>query len=137
MSREMGIRSEIASFLHNLGYVAHRQGDHRRAAALFGESLARFRDAGDKRGVAFCLIGSAGVAGATRQPERAARLLGAAESLLEAIGARIWPSNRADYDRIVAAARAGLDDVAFNAAWEEGRAMSPEEAVEYALNPRG
>jgi hypothetical protein len=33
----------------------------------------------------------------------------------------------------VAAARAGLDEETFAAAWAAGRAMTPEEAVAYAL----
>ena len=45
------------------------------------------------------------------------------------------PLYRAEYDRGVIAARAGLDEAAFSAAWSEGRAMTPEQAVEYALEP--
>ena len=44
------------------------------------------------------------------------------------------PSIRADYDRGVAAARAGLGEAAFDDAWAEGKDMPPELAVELALN---
>ena len=37
------------------------------------------------------------------------------------------------YDRHLAQARAALDRLAFDAAWAEGRAMTLDEAVEYAL----
>jgi hypothetical protein len=40
---------------------------------------------------------------------------------------------QADNERGIAAARAQLDDVAFNAAWNAGQAMTLEEAVKYAL----
>jgi hypothetical protein len=39
---------------------------------------------------------------------------------------------RAEYDRDVAAARARLG-VAFDAAWETGHTMTPEQAIAYAL----
>ncbi len=43
------------------------------------------------------------------------------------------PLYRAEYDRGVAFATAGLDESTFAAAWSEGQAMTPAEAVEYAL----
>lgn len=49
----------VPSLLHNLGYMALRQGDSRRALRLFRESLALFRDQGDQRGIADCLDGLA------------------------------------------------------------------------------
>jgi DNA-binding NarL/FixJ family response regulator len=64
---------------------------------------------------------------------RAALLFGAAEALREAVGAFVLPLYRAEYDRGVAATRTGLDEATFSAVWSEGRAMSPEEAVEHAL----
>jgi DNA-binding NarL/FixJ family response regulator len=64
---------------------------------------------------------------------RAARLFGAAEALRGAVGASVLPFYRADYERGVAAARAGLDEQSFAAAWERGRAMTLEQAIGYAL----
>ena len=68
-------------------------------------------------------------AAAPRQPERAARLFGAAHGLLAAIGAALSVSNQIDYERNLAAVRAQLGDAAFEAAWTEGQAMSFEAAV--------
>ena len=73
------------------------------------------------------------VAGGLGQPERAARLFGAAEALREAIGAPLPPSGRDDHEREVAAARAHLDEHAFVQALAEGQAMSLEQAIAYAL----
>jgi hypothetical protein len=76
------------------------------------------------------------MAGATLgqgQTERAARLLGAGEALVEAIGGRIPPIDRRFYERTVAAARTALDEAAFAAALAEGRAMTLEAALAYAL----
>ncbi|MEK7785118.1 MAG: hypothetical protein AAB658_06790, partial [Chloroflexota bacterium] len=70
----------------------------------------------------------------------AARLFGAAEALLDAIGAPLAPADRAEWERDAAMARVQLDPsassgqaVMFNAAWAEGRVMAMEQAVVYAL----
>jgi DNA-binding NarL/FixJ family response regulator len=38
------------------------------------------------------------------------------------------------YEQYLAAVRSALDEAAFEEAWAEGRAMSPEQAIEYALS---
>ena len=132
--REVGDRWNSATVLSNLGYVAQYQHDLLLATARFNEGLALYHELGSKQGIALCLTGLAGVAGAQAQPQRAARLLGAAESLREATGAAIEPSDRADYDRNVAAASAQLDKATWMAAWAEGRAMPLALVIAHALN---
>jgi predicted ATPase len=136
--RELGGRLQIAMMLHNLAYVVLRQGDGRQAAASFGESLVLYQDLKRKHGVIECLIGLAGVAAATvgGQPataERATRLFGAAEALLKAAGGGLAAADQAERDRYLALAREQLDEAASAAAWAEGRAMTMEQAVAYAL----
>jgi hypothetical protein len=67
------------------------------------------------------------------QVERAARLFGAAEELREAGGAPLPSAGRANYERDVAAVRAALSEVDFTISWAEGRGMTMDQAVEYAL----
>lgn len=66
---------------------------------------------------------------------RAARLWGAAEALLERIEATAYAHapDRSRYQSQVSAARAQLDEAAWQAAWARGRAMTTERAIEYAL----
>ena len=66
-------------------------------------------------------------------PEHAARLLGAAAALREALGIPVPASEREDHDRAVAATRTALGETAFAAAWAAGRALPVEEAVNEAL----
>ncbi|MDQ4127662.1 MAG: helix-turn-helix transcriptional regulator, partial [Actinomycetota bacterium] len=70
------------------------------------------------------------------RPEHAARLWGAAEALREAIGMNLSPFDRTHsrYEERLAAARSLMDEGSWEAAWAEGRAMGPEEAIEYALS---
>jgi hypothetical protein len=53
------------------------------------------------------------------------------------VGAILWPANRIEYDRSLAALRAQLDDDALAAAWAEGRAMTMEQAIEEVLEEAG
>jgi hypothetical protein len=82
-----------------------------------------------------CLVGLAGVSSARGQYNRSAQLFGAAEALREVLGHRPTPQVQADYDRRLASTRSGLGEAAFGAAWAEGRAMTLEQAIEYALAP--
>jgi non-specific serine/threonine protein kinase len=131
--REMGMKNGIGGSLGLLGNAAEHQGDYERALALYKESLTLSRGLGNRMNVVVGLGGLARVVVAQGQPERAARLYGAAEALCEAMGVPLPPSERPDYDRGVAAVRAALGEEAFKAAWEEGRKMTIEEAVEYAM----
>jgi non-specific serine/threonine protein kinase len=129
--RGLGYGGE-ASLLHNLGYVALARGERQRAAALFREAVTVFRRTDERRGVAECLVGLAGVAAVEGRAETAARLFGAGEAALQARGTHLSPSNRADYERNVAAARVQMGEEAFAAAWAKGQAMSLEQAIAFA-----
>jgi DNA-binding NarL/FixJ family response regulator len=79
----------------------------------------------------------ASVAAWRGQPARAARLWGASEALREASGSVAdspFARFRYDHEGLLAAARATLGEPAFEEAWAEGRAMAPEQAVDYALS---
>jgi non-specific serine/threonine protein kinase len=119
--------------LRGLGHLARIQADYGRATGLLEESLELLVQLKDKRCPALCVEGLACVASGRGQAERAARLFGAAEVLREAIGVALLPAERADHERAVAAARAGVDEAAFAMAWGHGRAMTLEQAAEYAL----
>jgi tetratricopeptide (TPR) repeat protein len=134
--RRVGDRLFVAIALDDLGQVAQDQRRYDQARSIHAESLELCRELGSQRSIALCLEKLAGVAGAQGQPERAARLLGAAEALRQASQAPMGAPDRADYEHFVAAARAGLDEASFAAAWAQGRAMTLEQAVTYALEEK-
>jgi tetratricopeptide (TPR) repeat protein len=132
--RERGFRHGIAATLSALGLVAHGNGDYPNAQTLLKEALAIQRELGDRRTLSESLEAFAAVAFALTGPEPAARIWGRVERLREEIGAPITPAQRPWYDRQVTAARAALGDgVAFDLAWQEGRAMNLERIVRYSL----
>jgi hypothetical protein len=87
--------------------------------------------------MAWCLAGLGSVAALDEEPERAARLWGAAERLRQAIGCRPPPAARATYERAIATARTALGEEAFATAWEAGRALMLEQAIAEALQIAG
>ncbi len=65
---------------------------------------------------------------------RAARLLGAAATAREAVGAVVFDFYRDEYERLICTVRDALGEAAFNTAWTTGQVLRLREAIEYALN---
>jgi tetratricopeptide (TPR) repeat protein len=118
---------------HGLGETALAEGDAELAATHLAKALVFFRDLGDRAGTSWCLAGLAGAAALDEEPERAARLWGAAEALRQSLGARHAPASRATRERLTAFAREQLGEEAFAAAWAEGQVMTMEQAIELAI----
>jgi predicted ATPase/DNA-binding XRE family transcriptional regulator len=133
VARQAGDTWAVAVHLDNLGWATLGQDDHKRAARLFGEALKLNSELGEKWLSADCLDGLARIASVQGSPVRAARLWGAGKALSEGIGALAAPLDQTAYDRHVVSARAQLDEEVFDAAWTEGRSLTFEQAVAYAL----
>ena len=135
--REIGDSSNIAIALMYSALAALTKGDHERVKALSEESLELLQKAEDKRHIADCLEIMAGGAGAQGLARRAARLWGAAEALREAVGVPLQSEYRKLLDPSLATARSSLGDVVWQSTLAEGRAMMPEQAIEYSLSAEG
>jgi predicted ATPase len=109
-----------ATGLEILGETARRSGDAALARDRFCDSLRSFLELGDGGGIADCLDGLSRLAAGAGESGRAGRLCGAAQQLRETRGRR---PIRADVP---------LPDVP-DSARDEGRSMSLEQAVDYAL----
>ena len=131
--RELSDRAFEAFAYADLGVVAWLKGNPVEAKRLIDESVSVFREAGDRWNLGRSFARLAGIAMSQKQPERAARLCGAVEALFEAIRSPIVPTDRLAFDKVVAAARASLGGPGFMSAWDEGKAMTLDQAIEYAL----
>jgi predicted ATPase len=131
--REVGDTAMVSYTLRCLGIVRLRQGDYQRAEEFFTDSLRLSSETRFPWITFECLVGLAGVSSANGQHDRAARLFGAAAALGEVIGHIPLPQDQADHDRRLASARIGLGEAPFAEGWAEGRAMTLEQAIEYAL----
>jgi non-specific serine/threonine protein kinase len=135
LAREIGAREAVSVALPTLATIARSDEDLGLAARLFEEGLVLSAEVGDGTNVAYYLEALAEISAAEDKLERAARLWGAAGALLETIEVIAYPHavDRAFYDRQMAAVRQRLDAPTWEEAWGEGRAMTTEEAVGYAL----
>jgi tetratricopeptide (TPR) repeat protein len=144
------------------GWDELRHGECREAMTSYRESLSLLQEQGVREGAPECLeelagtlaarFGGAALAvdgqraaqadkddrslegcGRTAGARLAARLLGAAEALREAMGAPLPAVYQPDHERTIVCLRAALDEGEVAAAWAEGRAVSLSQAVAEAL----
>src|SRR5207237_9496787 len=107
---ELGDRWGVTNAHRDLMLVAQRQGDVASIVALGHECLILLRELGSRAYLADCYERLAWVTNARREPERTARLLGAAEVAREAAGLALVPARRADRDQIVVTASSALGE---------------------------
>jgi non-specific serine/threonine protein kinase len=137
VSRDRGYPVWNANALRHLGIGHLRRGAYGRAGEHFKQSLIICKEVGHKWVPVECLHGLASLACVAQQYERAARLFGAANQLRDAVGYRSKPADQEFYDHHTATTRARLQEAAFAAAWAEGRAMTLDQAIDYALAESG
>ncbi|HEV8223095.1 MAG TPA: tetratricopeptide repeat protein [Streptosporangiaceae bacterium] len=132
--REINARPEIARTLAGLARVALEQKDHSAVEEFLGESLVLSHSTGSRIGVARGLEAFAGLSAAQDEAAHAVRLIAAAASLRDAAGLR--PLSGARIGQYLSAA-GPLGEAAVTRLWEEGAAMTPDQAVALALSGSG
>ena len=133
LCRQVGDTQGMAIALNNLGHICARLEDYDTAHRYFRESLALCRHLGYKVGIASGTDELAKLAAARNDTERACRLMAASIALRDEIHAPVPQTDREEFERLLAAIRSKLGPERFQALWNEGSAMSMDEAVAYAL----
>lgn len=134
ISRELGIKYQIVGMLGNLGFVALHDGQIESAGRLFTDSLALAQEIEHVRGLPFGIMTFASLAAVKKQPQQAIRLFATTNKLLEgALMPAFAHPDKAEYERYLALAREQLTEAEFNAAWQEGQALTIDQAIELAL----
>jgi tetratricopeptide (TPR) repeat protein len=131
---DSGDKGDAARFAHNLGYIAQHEGDSGRAESQFRKSLVMFRRLGNRRGIAECLAGLAGLKAQQGQIEWGAILLSAAESILKITGGAWWPADRVEVERNREMLQSALSADEFAKAQKTGAAMNIDQAIAFASN---
>ena len=135
-ARKRGDRLGTYSALYNLAQVALARGDNELATRMLEEGVTLSEQIGDQANLSYFLEGLAVGAGMEGNAEYSARLLGAAERLLEEAGTSVYNYYKPDrslYERTTANVRSRLGEEGFDEAWAEGRRMTFEQTVGYAL----
>src|SRR5437763_5975682 len=131
--RELDAWPEIARCQAGIGWIAVTSGDFDQAADSLAEALRLNQIGGQRLGIARGLEAFAALAAARQQPQRAARLAGAACQLRESLGhgAGIGPR----IEEVLEFARGRLGASAAAALFAEGRETVAEDAAVFALGP--
>jgi predicted ATPase/DNA-binding XRE family transcriptional regulator len=118
----------------DLGRVIVQQGNIAEARSVFAKTTQRFLENRIMGGVHYSLEGIAGLFVTTEKPRIAARLIGWADAVREKANSARPFLEQSEVDKIIAACIAKMGEAAFSDAYEEGRIMTPDEAVESALS---
>lgn len=118
---------------NNLGEAILMQGESSRARLHLTKSLRLQRDLGDRSTLPHSLNCMARAAVLENDWPRAARLFGAAEAVRDHLAAPLPPSDAPNYWEALHQAEAALGTTAFAALYSEGKAMTFDEAVTYAV----
>jgi predicted ATPase/class 3 adenylate cyclase len=132
-AQALGFKETEAGTLGSLAMIAFEQGRVEDALVLGKQNLLACRDLGSLQGIAQSLCRNAGTFSVLLgKADTAARLLSCFEALREQIGADAWVARM--NEQTLSAIRAQLDEGAFADAWEQGRALTVDEAVALALD---
>jgi non-specific serine/threonine protein kinase len=127
--RELGCTWELVCVTTNLGVTAQAQGNVARAAGHYREGLQLLQDVGETWMMEELLALVAALAAETGDRERAARLIGATDRLLEVIGFALAPFVQVFYERARGRLRRELGEEAFAATGEVGARLTRKQAL--------
>jgi len=134
LQRQIGEHYLLARCLDIVGQVATAEGQYVGARAALRESLQLRHELGNRTtGIADTLESIAALAATESQSERAVRLAGAAASIRGEVGAPLSPMGRAKLDKWLVPLREVLGAETTTLAWEAGRDMQIEQALDLAL----
>ena len=127
-----------------LGYLALLKGDDKVAEEYFCQSLRLAQRCDHKLNLIFCLMNFACLAAFRENSIPAARFFGAfftgVESLkkMYGLGAKIiYPQHQMDLDRYLALCKDQIDKSTFDQAYNAGRLLSLDEAIDEIMQARG
>ncbi len=133
-ARALNNERMVARSLGSLGAIAGEEGRIQDALPMLAEAYRIDRDLGDRLEIALDLGRFAVALAVGGRAGTAARLLCNSEALREEIGATLPAWGVQMNERALSAIHAQLDDAAFAEAWEQGRALTVDEAVALALD---
>ena len=134
IAKELEDPLRVKGMLVNLGSLAHRDGDVLSACKLYKESIKIMMEVGlDVIYSADVLIDIASTELDLDRPRRAVILLGVADMFYK-LGAYKPQIQQNKYmNKIHESIRSAVDRRVFDQAWQEGQAMTPQEAIAFAF----
>jgi tetratricopeptide (TPR) repeat protein len=133
IARKIGNKRIVYSSQSELAHVLREYGELDEPLATYRDLLPKWKDLGHRSAVAHELECIAYILIRKEEPERAATLLGAAEALREAIDSVMTQMEQVEYEKEISTLRELLGEDLIRKQWEEGRAMTIDQAIQLAL----
>lgn len=130
--RQTANKQGIVGSLNNLAAVSFGEGDYPQALDYYQEAMNEVLKLGEKISLSYSLDGYAALAVKHGDFERAARLAGVAEYLRESLGFETEPAERHFRQAYLEELNSVFEKTDFSEAYQKGRQMKIEEAVEVA-----
>jgi hypothetical protein len=119
-----------------IGHIERHTGNLSQAKTIYQETIRGWQKLGNRPAIAHQLECFGFLAISDEEPQRAIKLLCAGETLRERIQAPRVEHEQVEYEQSIAQLRTMLPEAEFNILWAEGRAMTMEQAIEFALADR-
>ncbi len=129
----LGNKRVAYSSQSDFAHILRQHGELDEPLATYRDLLPKWKDLGHRSAVAHELECIAFILVRKEEPERAANLLGAAAALREAIDSVMTMMEKEEYEKELTALRELLGEAEFNKRWDQGRKMSIDEAIEFAV----
>jgi predicted ATPase/serine/threonine protein kinase len=134
LARDIGDGWVVGMHTFDLALFRLLEGHYAQTESLCTEAIALFQQLADRFGTHACLAALAGAQAAQGRHVRAARLWGAMFGLLDSMASPLQASIKMMIgDRYIDRAKEALGADAFEQALSEGRAMSLQQAIQYAV----
>jgi tetratricopeptide (TPR) repeat protein len=131
--KQMGHKGMITGLNSEIAHTQRAMGNYSEAMQTYRETIKAFQDYGNRPAVAHQLECFAMIAVVEEEPQRAAKLFAAAEAIREVTGHKRTDEEEAEEAQFTSRLRAMLPEADFNALWAEGKSMTMEQAIEFAL----
>ncbi|MGD8402317.1 MAG: adenylate/guanylate cyclase domain-containing protein [Anaerolineales bacterium] len=123
----------LATMQSMFAHALRQKGDLDKATFYYRRTIRQWQERGHRAAVAHQLECFGLIAMARERPARAVKLFGAAEALREVSHSVRTPDEQKEFKDARTSLQLGMDEDEFNRVWEEGRSITTERAIEFAL----
>jgi len=131
--RNVGAHFNVLLIKSNLAHLERQFGHHQQALERYRETIVGFHDVGQLGAVAHQLECFGFLAMASDQNERALKLFAAADALREKVSSPMASDEQMYFDEQIKALRQKIDAQQFGLIWTNGRTLTMEQALAFAL----
>jgi tetratricopeptide (TPR) repeat protein len=132
--KHIGHKGMTAVMTSEIAHTQRAMGNSSEAKKTYESTIKVFQDYGNRPAVAHQLECFAMIAVVEEEPQRASKLFAAAEAIRELTGHKRTDEEEAEEAQFMSRLRTMLPEAEFNTLWAEGKSMTMEQAIEFALN---